>query len=331
MRKRMIAPGFWENEDLGTGPLENQMLFAGLWCLADREGRFPWKPKLIRAKVFPYRAIKVEPILDFLREKKFIRFYSVDGEHYGDIPNFKEYQAIHPHEAKSKIPPNPIPIKSKEMSLQCNDMSGRTDHATYVDVEVDVGVPEGVQGEPKTDKQGELFAPEKPPMKIDTKPKYQLPDRAGNERKPMESNPAIWLSEAERALVLKKARDRGVREQFLSIVFSSVSLWFTDTVKGRKAYPLSSDHRRRCETWGIGAALKEQRETDDAAAASSRRQRAEAMNKAPLPGAYSNGHAGPRAPERYVRKPDSASPQNPAVRQVLTDVTRAISMPEKKG
>lgn len=38
-RARNIKPGFFINEDLVELPFSTRLLFAGLWIIADREGR----------------------------------------------------------------------------------------------------------------------------------------------------------------------------------------------------------------------------------------------------------------------------------------------------
>jgi hypothetical protein len=53
-RSRIIKPGFFRNEDLAELPAMTRLLFAGLWTLADKEGRLEDRPKRIRADVFPY-------------------------------------------------------------------------------------------------------------------------------------------------------------------------------------------------------------------------------------------------------------------------------------
>ena len=38
-RARLLKPGFFTNEDLCELPAFGRLLFAGLWTIADREGR----------------------------------------------------------------------------------------------------------------------------------------------------------------------------------------------------------------------------------------------------------------------------------------------------
>ena len=107
MRARNIKPGFFENEALAELPPLARILFAGLWCYADREGRFEWRPKRIKALILPYDDCDIEALLMSLHAVSFITKYTAGDEIYGEVCNFKEHQRPHPHEAKSTIPQKP--------------------------------------------------------------------------------------------------------------------------------------------------------------------------------------------------------------------------------
>jgi len=124
MRSRNIKPGFFENEDLAELPPLARLLFAGLWCYADREGRFEWRPKKIKACILPYDKDGVSGHLDALTVNGFIRKYEVDGKEYGQVVHFLDHQKPHPHEARSKIPEynqcHDMVYQSNDKVLQCN-------------------------------------------------------------------------------------------------------------------------------------------------------------------------------------------------------------------
>lgn len=104
MRNRLLDPGFFENEELAELGAEAQILFAGLWCYADREGRFKWKPQIIKGRIFPFTQCDVPQLLDSLALAGFIVRYNVNGKEYGQVLNFLKYQRIHPREKQSKLP-----------------------------------------------------------------------------------------------------------------------------------------------------------------------------------------------------------------------------------
>lgn len=126
MRSRNIKPGFFKNEILPDCSDKARLLFIGLWCYCDREGKFEWRPKKIKAEIFPYENPNIDKLLQELNEKNFIFKYEI----YGLILNFLRHQNPHPHEAKSTIP-NPdentqynqchgVSITLHEMSTKCN-------------------------------------------------------------------------------------------------------------------------------------------------------------------------------------------------------------------
>jgi hypothetical protein len=113
MRSRSIKPGLFKNEDLASLPIAARMLFVGLWCLADREGRLEDRPKRIKAELFPYDNLNVEDLLDKLESKGFLVRYTSsqslpDGKGTEQkcivIPKFKCHQNPHKNEAPSVLP-----------------------------------------------------------------------------------------------------------------------------------------------------------------------------------------------------------------------------------
>jgi hypothetical protein len=113
VRARNLKPGFFDNEELAEGGPSAQVLFEGLWCLADREGILENRPLRIKAKIFPYYDPKdyggrdIHELLNFLAAKKFIRFYSANGHNLISIDNFKKHQSPHSTEKASTFPPPP--------------------------------------------------------------------------------------------------------------------------------------------------------------------------------------------------------------------------------
>ena len=71
-RARNIKPGFFKNELLAEMPPETRLLFMGLWCLADREGRFEDRPKKIKMELFPCDSFSIEDSLALLAKDGFL-------------------------------------------------------------------------------------------------------------------------------------------------------------------------------------------------------------------------------------------------------------------
>lgn len=105
MRTRNLKPNFFKNDILGSlNPLA-RLLFSGLWCLADREGRLEDRPLRIKAEILPFDDCDVDSLLSLLHENGFITRYEAEGKKYIDIPRFTYHQNPHHREAASEIPP----------------------------------------------------------------------------------------------------------------------------------------------------------------------------------------------------------------------------------
>lgn len=103
-RSRNIKPGFFLNDELAEVEPLGRLLFAGLWCIADREGRLKDRPKRIKAEVLPYDDCDTDNLLNQLAKHGFITRYTVDGDAYIQIVNFAKHQNPHRNERDSEIP-----------------------------------------------------------------------------------------------------------------------------------------------------------------------------------------------------------------------------------
>ena len=104
MRARNIKPGFFKNEELADCDPLTRLLFIGLWCLADREGRLEFRQRKIKAEVFPYDNCSIVKMIEKLTEKKFLTTYTINGQDYIQINNFTKHQNCHVKEVISTIP-----------------------------------------------------------------------------------------------------------------------------------------------------------------------------------------------------------------------------------
>ncbi len=104
-RIRSIKPDFFTNDELAEVKPLGRLLFIGLWCIADKEGRLRDRPTRIKAQVQPFDGANVNKLLDGLQNKGFIKRYEVDGKRYIQIVNFAKHQRPHHKEEASKIPP----------------------------------------------------------------------------------------------------------------------------------------------------------------------------------------------------------------------------------
>lgn len=103
-RARNIKPGLFSNEVIAELPAFDRLLFIGLWCLADREGRLEDRPKRIKMELFPCDTYDVSVGLCALSEHGFIERYQVLDQSIIEIPAFKKHQRPHGTEKDSSLP-----------------------------------------------------------------------------------------------------------------------------------------------------------------------------------------------------------------------------------
>jgi hypothetical protein len=116
MRARNIKPGLFKNEVLGTANPLLTLLFAGLWCIADRDGRLEDRPLRIKAELFPYREIPdIDGLLTQLESMGFLHRYKMNDAPVIEVLNFKKHQSPHHTEKKSQLPaPMDSPLSNGE-------------------------------------------------------------------------------------------------------------------------------------------------------------------------------------------------------------------------
>lgn len=146
MRNRLAHPGLFENEILGSNG-DALILFLGLTMLADREGRFKWRPRIIEAHIFPLRTVNIEALLKFLTDNKLIGRYEVEGLVCGHVRNFAKYQRPHRNEAKSDLPAPPSDIYGSPLVDQRNAKGYQQRSSKKIEIETEIGIQEEGSGE----------------------------------------------------------------------------------------------------------------------------------------------------------------------------------------
>ncbi|USR61601.1 hypothetical protein NFJ01_04225 [Lelliottia amnigena] len=119
-RSRNIKPGFFTNDELAECSPYARLLFAGLWTIADKEGRLDDRPKKVKAMVLPFDDVDCNELLQQLHSHKFINRYQVNDEQFIQINNWKKHQNPHCKEAASEIP-EPVENDSSTGQEQCKD------------------------------------------------------------------------------------------------------------------------------------------------------------------------------------------------------------------
>ncbi len=160
-RSRNVKPGLFRNEDLSECQPLARLLFIGLWCEADREGRLEDRPKRLKAEVLPYDNCDVEVLLNELCKYKFILRYVSDGVKFIQVVNFSKHQNPHIKEAESTIPAPDLhhiftdhavteePCKSGASTVQAPTYTGTSpaDSLLLIPDSLKTTIPPKVEGE----------------------------------------------------------------------------------------------------------------------------------------------------------------------------------------
>ena len=121
-RIRTVKPELFSHEDLFDAEMETglplRLAFIGLWTACDREGRFQWRPRALKAAVMPYDDIDFSRVLDALATRGFVVKYRVNGTDFGHVPGFARHQIVNNRESASEFPPPP-------QSTDCEQQSTR--------------------------------------------------------------------------------------------------------------------------------------------------------------------------------------------------------------
>lgn len=105
-RIRTIKPDFFKDEHVADLEPEAQLLFIGLWTLADRNGILEDRPRWIRAELFPYKPdFDIDnALLALARAGMCVRYVAQDGSELIHITNFLKHQRPNSREPVSNYP-----------------------------------------------------------------------------------------------------------------------------------------------------------------------------------------------------------------------------------
>lgn len=106
-RARTLSPSFFTDERVVSVSPFARLLFQGLWCEADREGRLEDRPLGLKMRLFPADQVDVSALLDELVKAGLVQRYAVGGRGYLLVPNFAKHQHPHPKEVQSRLPAPP--------------------------------------------------------------------------------------------------------------------------------------------------------------------------------------------------------------------------------
>ena len=100
-RSRIIQYGFFTNEELSELPFQTRLLFIGLWTIADKAGRLEYRPKKLKAIIFPYDDANIDDMIHSLESYNFL--YLDENREFIQITKWDKHQNPHWNETESEI------------------------------------------------------------------------------------------------------------------------------------------------------------------------------------------------------------------------------------
>lgn len=107
-RIRTVKPELAAHEGLYDAEVETGLPLRFAWVMlftqCDREGRFKWQPRTLKAGILPHDDIDFSRVLDAWVTRGFVRKYRVRGQWFGCIPTWNRHQVINNRETASELP-----------------------------------------------------------------------------------------------------------------------------------------------------------------------------------------------------------------------------------
>lgn len=108
-RIRSVKPQTFTDEQLWDAEQESKLpvirSYIGLWTQCDREGRFEWRPRMLKIAILPYdTAVDFADVLNVLARGRWVVPYEQDGQMYGYIRTWHKHQFVNHRESPSFLP-----------------------------------------------------------------------------------------------------------------------------------------------------------------------------------------------------------------------------------
>lgn len=188
-----------------------RLLYIGIWCEADKEGRLAWKPLTFKLRYLPGDDCDAKSLCAEIVERGLVVLY---GDGYAYIPAFSRHQHINPRESDSVLPAPDAQPRDTAPPAPITDAKARVPHAS-------ARVPHaqgGREGKGKERNGGECASGgagastgQAPPGLADASPPPPLPDdflTQGQVLRPDLDLQAVWLLFCEHQPQSKRGLER---------------------------------------------------------------------------------------------------------------------------
>lgn len=161
-RQRMLHPDFFTDPKVVRCSAFARLLFQGLWCLADREGRLEADPLALKLRLLPADNCDIEALLVELEAQRLVVRYGADGRPLVYLPGFTKRQRPHPKEPKSELP-GPTAAPEQRQAVERN---GEPRKDTTKPSESFPSESESFPSESESEKKPEWPVAELPPARL---------------------------------------------------------------------------------------------------------------------------------------------------------------------
>lgn len=139
--------------------------WAMLPTVCDRDGRFRWKPHVLKLDVLPFDELDFSRVLDAWLTRGFIVKYRVGNEWYGWLPTFLKHQSINNKEIRSEIPPvddadEAVDYRNQQDGDACSTRDQRATDAKATPLNLSQGEGKGREGKGDSPEQSRVESPE---------------------------------------------------------------------------------------------------------------------------------------------------------------------------
>lgn len=237
-RIRTIKPEMAKHEGLYDLELETGLPVRFAWAMlptaCDREGRFQWRPRTLKADLLPHDPIEFSRVLDAWLTRGYIVKYRVKNEWFGWVPTFRKHQVINTRETASALPSidaaeEVIDNRNQQLADASGTRQARDDDASGTRAVHARGEGKGREGKGREGKKEEHASSPAGSLLPEPKTIISLPLNDGSEFPVTEDQatefsklyPAVDVAQALRAMrgwCLAKPQRRKTRGGVLSFV-----------------------------------------------------------------------------------------------------------------